>query len=182
LPPAHKGSVDSSPCKWAPRLSSPASQHSSGRSTPSCASFEASRWIGFPFGKSRTQGLATLSAAFVLQPYETFFSLKHSQASPFRAFLFSRGPTPLPEHRFALALFYETLPDFVSAPQRLHSHKKNRTLFMRPRLAISGRGLMLSWAFRPLRCSLPFNPAANVSFAPSPSRSWTVDPSQNRRS
>jgi hypothetical protein len=132
LPPIRVESVDSTPSKLAPRLSYRASQHSSGRSTHFCASFEASRRISIPFGKSRTQGLATLSAAFVLQPYETFFSLKHSQASPFRAFLFSRGPVPLPERRFALALSYETLPDFVSAPQRFHSHKKNRTLLMRP--------------------------------------------------
>jgi len=97
--------------------------------------------------KSRSQGLATLSAASALRTLEASFSVQRSWVSPFRAF--HSSPVirfPFPETYSVLAL-----PCITSAAlhRRLNGLLPPEKLypFLATQRVNPGRGRLLSWAF-----------------------------------
>ena len=85
-------------------------------------------------GKSRSQGLATLSARLAIScPVKASFSLRRSWASPFRAFLLSGGRRKVPLPLSAPALCCETSRPRIGAPAAF-SHRKSRAPFSSPKV------------------------------------------------
>lgn len=83
-------------------------------------------------GKSRSQGLATLSARLsTLRPLEAFFSSQRSRASPFRALLLSGD-----REKVSLPLSAPALPCETSRPRigasAASSHLRSRTPYCLP--------------------------------------------------
>jgi len=105
--------------------------------------------------KSRSQGLATLTAAFALRTLEASFSVQRSWASPFRAF----HSSPVIRPRFPKILSAPALPCITSAAlhRRLSGLLPPEKLypFLATQRVNPGRGRLLSWAFRLPRFS-PF--------------------------
>jgi hypothetical protein len=97
--------------------------------------------------KSRSRGLATLSAAFALQPLDASFSIQRSWASPFRAFYSS----PVIRSWFPRTLSAPALPCITSAAlhRRLSGLLPPEKLypFLATQRVNPGRGRLLSWAF-----------------------------------
>jgi len=84
--------------------------------------------------KSRSQGLATLSARLsTLDPLEASFSSRRSGASPFRAFLLSSDRKKVSLLLSARALSYQTQRPDIGA-SAASSHRKSRSPFRSPRV------------------------------------------------
>jgi hypothetical protein len=106
------------------------------------------------------------------RPVDASFSLRRSWASPFRAFLLpSDREKGFPSSPSAPALSRQTYPAWQWSLGGLIPPRKPCPLLL-PWMFTPGRGLMLSWAFRPFGLSRPKNPRRGFSPQPHPSRSF----------
>jgi len=115
------------------------------------------------------------------QPSEASFSPQHPWALPFKAFLQMSDRGRVPSPLSAPALSRKTSYSLAPALQRLNPTHLAVPLFA-PQSFTPGRGLMLSWALRPLRLSLrmPTQKAFSAFQAPShPSSLPASQPAKN---
>jgi hypothetical protein len=106
------------------------------------------------------------------RPVEASFSFRRSWASPFRALILpSDREEGFPSSPSAPALSRQTYPAWQWSLGGLIPPRKPCPLLL-PWMFTPGRGLMLSWAFRPFGLSRPKNPRRGFSPQPHPSRSF----------
>lgn len=163
-----------------PRVSFEALQHIQIEEPFFSPNHSARRPSGFALHtrKSRSQGLATLPAAFALRTLEASFSFQRSWASPFRAFLSS----PVIEPWFPKAPSALALPCITSAAlhRRLSGLLPPKKLypFLATQRVNPGRGRLLSWAFQLPRFSLSSGGLKRLSLSKLPSCSFPPRASQ----
>jgi len=152
-----------------------------GSKNPFCTpNHSARRPSGFALHtrKSRSQGLATLTAASALRTLDASFSVQRSWASPFRAF----HSSPVIEPRFPKTLSAPALPCITSAAlhRRLSGLLPPEKLypFLATQRVNPGRGRLLSWAFRLPRFSPFFGGLKRLSLSKLPSCSFPPRASQ----
>jgi hypothetical protein len=139
------------PPPQAPCRSVPALQHVQIGRTLLFTSSEASRMCCLTSGKSRPQGLATLSTAYQpSQPLEASFSPQRSWAFSFRALLLPSAREKVSLSPAALALPYQPFRPGTRAPT-VQAHPKSRPPFAPGGLVRVGGIALLE--FRPLRLS-----------------------------
>jgi hypothetical protein len=121
--------------------------------------------------KCRTQGLATLSTVYLApaRSSEASFSSQRSWGSPFKALLLFHDRKGLPDPFSPLLRFPRKPPGLLPTLQWLAPMKKAVSLFA-PRRISPGRNRLLSWAFWPLRRSLPLPDLKSFSLFKCPSR------------
>jgi hypothetical protein len=106
------------------------------------------------------------------RPVGASFSSRRPWASPFRAFILPGDREEgFPSSPSAPALSRQTFPAWRRSLGGLIPPRKPCPLLL-PWMFIPGRGLVLSWAFRPFRLSLPKNPRRGFSPRSHPSRSF----------
>jgi hypothetical protein len=120
--------------KKTPRLSSTALQHSQTNEPFFSRSFWRRVCRACPaLQKSHPQGLATLSVTLVRSPLETYFSSRHSWASPFKAFLWMKDRKKVSSFSFHSCAFLQNLLGLVLALQRFVPFRPAVLLISHPR-------------------------------------------------